>query len=255
MNGSSDTKDSHAASSPELSLYASPSTVADGSKLPLPKSAPALHEADGKFHLLLAASGSVATIKLPNIVNAFSDYPNLSIRIIMTKSAEQFLKGQSHEQPQLKSLLDMPNVDAIYNDEDEWKEPWIRNAKILHIELRRWANLLVVAPLSANTMAKMVAGMSDNLLLSVIRAWDTTGFIDGKRKRIIVAPAMNTAMWMHPVTMKQLIILEEEWGVSGGNDGWIEVLRPVEKALACGDVGSGAMIPWTDIVEIIKLRT
>ncbi|MCJ1355369.1 MAG: hypothetical protein MMC33_005360 [Icmadophila ericetorum] len=216
--------------------------------------APALHEADGKFHLLLAASGSVATIKIPNIVHALSDHPNLSIRILMTKSAKEFLQGQSHEQPHLKALLKMRNVDGIYNDDNEWAVPWIRNAKILHIELRRWADLLVVAPLSANTMAKMAAGISDNLLLSVIRAWDTSGFIDGKRKRVIVAPAMNTAMWMHPVTLKQLRILEEEWGIGGDNDGWIEVLRPVEKTLACGDNGSGAMRPWTEIVDIIKLR-
>lgn len=129
--------------------------------------------------------------------------------------------------------------------------------------------MLVVAPLSANSMAKMVGGGADNLLLSVVRAWDTTGEIDGgggrsgegkgkekmrgkKKKRIIVAPAMNTAMWRHPVTGKQLKVLEEEWGVDA--DGWVEVLRPVEKVLACGDAGDGAMREWKEIVMVIEER-
>lgn len=146
------------------------------------------HASDHKKHLLLAASGSVATIKLPSIVQALSRYPDLSIRIIITKAAENFLAGQSGEQPLLESLNQIRNVDGIYRDEDEWGKPWVRGGCILHIELRRWADLLVIAPLSANSMAKMAIGMADSLLLSVVRAWDTTGEIDaGGRKRIIVA--------------------------------------------------------------------
>ena len=95
------------------------------------------HSNDGKKHLLLAASGSVATIKLPLIVNTLSRHGNkLSIRIIVTKSAQNFLTGQSAEQPVLESLKD--TVDGIYTDEDEWEKPWVRGGGILHIELRRW---------------------------------------------------------------------------------------------------------------------
>lgn len=225
---------------------------------------------DGKQHLLLAASGSVATIKLPLIVSSFAKYPNLAIRIILTSSATQFLAGQSDEQPALASLASLPNVEGIHQDEDEWSEPWTRGAKILHIALRRWAHILVIAPLSANTLAKVVHGISDNLLTSVIRAWDTTGLIDGKEARILVAPAMNTAMYAQPITAKQLRVLEEDWGVKDGDKdcvevregenaviptrGWFEVLRPIEKSLACGDVGSGAMMEWTEIVNIVKKR-
>ena len=215
------------------------------------------HANDGKKHLLLAASGSVATIKIPNIVKALSKYPNLSIIILCTPSASNFLAGQSAEQPTLQSLRDFPNVDAIYSDEDEWTEPWTRGGGILHIELRRWADIMVIAPLSANSMAKMVGGFADNLLLSVIRAWDTTGLIDergcGGLKRIVVAPAMNTAMWRHPITKRQIAVLEEEWGVDK-EDGWVEVLRPQEKELACGDVGDGAMREWTEVVTVIEER-
>lgn len=214
------------------------------------------HAFDGKKHLLLAASGSVATIKLPQIAQALSVHQNLSIRIVVTKSAEKFLVGQSAEQPILESLLELPNVDAIYQDEDEWNNPWVRGGGILHIELRRWAHLMVIAPLSANTMAKMTNGIADNLLSSVVRAWDTTGEIDSLvgKKRIIIAPAMNTAMWRHPITKKQTKILEIEWGVDGTQDGWVEVLRPIEKTLACGDVGDGAMREWSEIVSVIEAR-
>ena len=211
---------------------------------------------DGKKHLLLAASGSVATIKLPNIAQALSKHHDLSIRIIVTKSAERFLVGQSAEQPILESLHELPNVDGIYRDEDEWEKPWIRGGHILHIELRRWADLLVVAPLSANTMAKMTTGIADNLLLSVVRAWDTTVEMGSRvsKKRIIVAAAMNTAMWRHPITKKQIKTLEEDWGVEGAQDGWVEVLRPMERTLACGDTGDGAMRDWSEIVSVIEAR-
>lgn len=173
----------------------------------------------------------------------------------------------------------------------------------------------MIAPLSANTMAKITNGMADGLLTSVVRAWDAWGDLDGdvaavvaggarhrlvdgservrRKKRVLVAPAMNTAMWRHPVTARQLAVLEGEWGVYGGGkkrgavggdavtaeefgqredghggkqleekkeeeeeegDGWFEVLRPKSKALACGDVGDGAMMEWTQIVAVIEER-
>ncbi|KAI4245080.1 MAG: hypothetical protein L6R40_002679 [Gallowayella cf. fulva] len=215
------------------------------------------HASDGKKHLLLAASGSVATIKLPKIVEALSRHHDLSVRVILTEAAERFLAGQSDEQPTLHYLRSIPNLDGVYLDRDEWSEPWTRGAGILHIELRRWSDLLVVAPLSANSLAKMTTGLADNLLLSVVRAWDTTGVTDDSStavKKIIVAPAMNTAMWLHPITKKQIKVLEEDWCVGGRSDSWIEVLKPIEKLLACGDAGTGAMREWTDIVSIVEKR-
>lgn len=223
------------------------------------------HASDGKRHLLLAATGSVATIKIPNIVQALAKNRNLSIRIILTESAVNFLAGQADEQPSLESIRGMANVDGIYRDADEWRKPWTRGASILHIELRRWADLMVIAPLSANALAKISSGFSDNLMYSVARAWDTTGLIDASRpgialpygadrdrKGIMVAPAMNTAMWNHPATAKHMSVLEGEWNVKNG--GWFEVLRPMEKELACGDTGSGAMKDWKEIVQAIEER-
>lgn len=215
------------------------------------------YAADGKKHLLLAASGSVATIKLPMIAEALSHHQNLSIRIVLTTAANRFLAGQSDEQPAHEYLRAIPNVDDIFLDDDEWAEPWTRGAEILHIELRRWADLLVIAPLSANSLAKMTAGIADNLLLSIIRAWDTSGATcDTSKavKKILVAPAMNVAMWLHPITKKQLKILEEDWGVDGSPGGWVEILQPIQKILACGDSGNGAMKEWSEIVSMIEKR-
>lgn len=83
------------------------------------------------------------------------------------------------------------------------------------------------------------------------------GSNEGRRKRILVAPAMNTAMWRHPITKRQVRVLEEEWGIKEGDEqgeGWFEVLRPMEKELACGDVGDGAMKDWKEIVKVIEAR-
>ncbi|KAI4237954.1 MAG: hypothetical protein LQ349_001440 [Xanthoria aureola] len=200
------------------------------------------------------------------MAEALSRHTNLSIRIVLTKAAENFLAGQSDEQPTLRYLQSIPNIDGVFVDQDEWTEPWTRGAGILHIELRRWSDLLVIAPLSANSLAKMTTGLADNLLLSIVRAWDTTGATNSPRtavKKIIVAlklirillpAAMNTAMWLHPITKKQIKILEEDWGAEGKPNGWVEVLEPIEKTLACGDPGSGAMREWTDVVSTIENR-
>ncbi|ROT42618.1 flavo protein [Sodiomyces alkalinus F11] len=235
------------------------------SQAPSPAASVASAIHDGRIHVLLAASGSIATIKLPLIISALQRHSNVRIRVILTKTAAQFLAGQSPEQPTVESLAALPNVEGVHQDEDEWVESGARGAQILHINLRRWAHILVIAPLSANTLAKIVHGMSDNLLLDTVRCWDTTGLIDGKKARIVVAPSMNTAMWFHPITAQQIRVLEEDWGV--GNDvddagdkdgpagrGWFEVLRPMEKRLACNDVGLGAMMEWSEIVKVIEQR-
>ncbi|PSK34331.1 hypothetical protein B9Z65_8657 [Elsinoe australis] len=216
---------------------------------------------DRKPHLLIAATGSVATIKLPRILHALS-FHHISIRVLLSASAAKFLQGQADEQPHHNTFLSIPNIDGIYFDEDEWDPAWTRNAPILHIELRRWADAMLIVPLSANTLAKVANGIGDNLVTSVVRAWDTTGRIDVMRdgisdsvrtdtglKRLWVAPAMNTAMWLHPVTGKHMGVLEE-WGETRG--GWVKILAPIEKTLACGDIGGGAMMEWSSIVQKIE---
>jgi len=106
---------------------------------------------------------------------------------------------------------------------------------VLHIDLRKWADICLVAPLSANTLAKLANGLADNLLTSTLRAWDFT-------KPICVAPAMNTYMWDHPVTRPQLDTLQS-WGYT--------VVQPVVKTLVCGDTGAGAMASVETIVTTV----
>lgn len=119
------------------------------------------------------------------------------------------------------------------------------------------AHILLVAPVSANTMAKMANGIADNLLLSVIRAWDTTGVVDSgfktQKPMIFMALDMDTCMYRHPVTEKQLKVIRDQWGWSESNpEGWVTVLPPIEKSPACGDVGTGSMMNWRDIVTVIQ---
>lgn len=109
---------------------------------------------------------------------------------------------------------------------------------VLHIEMRRWADILVVAPASANLISKASYGIADNFVLSVLRAWDF-------RKPCIICPAMNTAMWLHPTTKESLNRLKS-WGY--------EILGPVEKILACNEKGNGAMVSVQDIKAFLLAK-
>ncbi|KAJ5150562.1 Flavoprotein [Penicillium coprophilum] len=182
---------------------------------------------------------------------------NISVRILVTEPAEKLIIGQSSKQPVLDKLLQIDGVDAIYQDEDEWSPSWTRGGPVLHIELRKWAHILLVAPMSANTMAKMTNGIADNLLLSVIRAWDTTGVVDmgfkSQKTMVFTALDMDSCTYRHPVTEKQLKVLRDEWGWSESNPkGWVTVLPPIEKNLHSGDNDIGNMMDWRDIVTVIQ---
>jgi phosphopantothenoylcysteine decarboxylase len=136
-----------------------------------------------------------------------------------------------------------------------------RDDPVLHIELRRWADLLVVAPLDANTLAKLAYGLSDNLLTCLYRAWDC-------RRPIVLAPAMNTFMWESPLTGRHLRLLLEEHGegalpppagttldevIAAINRDCprLRVCPPQSKRLACGDEGMGAMADVEAIVATV----
>ena len=83
---------------------------------------------------------------------------------------------------------------------------------MLHIELRRWADLFVIAPLDANTLAKLAGGLADNCLSCVWRAWDLA-------RPVVLAPAMNTLMWEHPLTARHLRTLAQLTGAGGAPGG------------------------------------
>jgi phosphopantothenoylcysteine decarboxylase len=180
-------------------------------------------------NIILGITGSVAAIKTLPLAEMLKQFAN--IQIVMTKQSEYFIRSDFN-------ALNKLNI-PIYADEDEWPildSPYQVGASILHIDMRRWADLLLIAPMDANTLAKMAAGLCDNLLTSIVRAWDWT-------KPMILSPAMNTMMWNNPPTEDQIAILKR-WGA--------KVIEPVEKKLACQDVGMGGMASLEDIVEVVQ---
>ena len=145
--------------------------------------------------------------------------------MIPTKSGLHFLP---------KDLNEL-NADKVHQDEEEWEAWQGRGDPVLHIDLRKWADILVIAPLSANTLGKLSNGLADNLLTCVARVWDFS-------KPCLVAPAMNTFMWDHPVTLPSLERLKQ-WG-------YIEI-PCIEKVLICNDKGKGAMAEPVTIVDFV----
>ncbi len=150
--------------------------------------------------------------------------------------------------------------ETVILDEDEWPgqeegRRYARGDAVVHIELRRWADVLLLAPLDANTLAKLALGQCDNCLTCVWRAWDPT-------RPVILAPAMNTLMWQHPATVRHLRQVAADVGLAApaGLDldallAWLNaqstrlrVVPPVAKRLACDDVGIGAL---ADLAEIV----
>ncbi len=129
--------------------------------------------------------------------------------------------------------------------------------RLTHFSLD-WADMLVVAPLSAHTLAKISNGFCDDTLSCVIRAWD---FGHGPRpgKPLLLAPAMNTAMWEHPLTLTQLSTIQSFWNTTRRDPGhrvdntkMIKIIAPQVKTLACGELGNGALAAVDNILAAIK---
>lgn len=167
---------------------------------------------------------------------------------LLVETEEGSSQSRSGDDGDLPSVLDSPSPSCawcatqrllpelvIAGDALEWEGWRGRGDPVLHIELRRWADLGVIAPLSANTLAKLANGLCDNLLTCVTRAWDT-------KKPLLFCPAMNTHMYNHPLTGRQITTLSEL--------GYMEV-PAVSKRLMCGDVGGGAMAEVGTIVEAV----
>lgn len=177
-----------------------------------------------KPRVLLAASGSVAAIKFESLCRSFSEWAE--VRAVATKASLHFIDRTS-----------LPSNIILYTDDDEWSTWKKIGDEVLHIELRKWADIMVIAPLSANTLAKIAGGLCDNLLTCIVRAWDYS-------KPLFVAPAMNTFMWNNPFTSRHL----ETINLLG-----ISLVPPITKRLACGDYGNGAMAEPSVIDSTVRL--
>ncbi len=175
--------------------------------------------------VLLGVTGSVAAVKTFDLVTALTA-AGYEVRVVFTDKARHFSKK-------------LPHNTMYYFDKDEWTSEYkLHESPVLHIELREWADVLLIAPLSANTLAKIANGLADNLLTCVARAWNMA-------KPIRVAPAMNTEMWLHPATAEQLNKL---WSWNHN----FKIIHPVVKRLACGTEGIGAMAEIDTIVKSIE---
>ncbi len=209
-------------------------------------------ESDKRKNVILGITGSVASIKLRELANKLTQNLNINICIVPTKNALHFVPDfdtfcdvpSLHERLQLLKQVEDSREESFvfsFTDEDEWKSWEKRTDPVLHIELKKWADLFLLAPLDANTMGKLANGLCDNLLTCIARAWDIGAV---KEKPFVVCPAMNTYMYNHPLTGKQLKILSEDFGFT--------VVDCVEKVLMCGDVGIGAMASVDTIVAVVK---
>jgi phosphopantothenoylcysteine decarboxylase len=212
-------------------------------------------------NVLLGVTGSVAAMRTPELFGALRAAGH-QVKVVATLASLYFFD------PALLEPLDAEgptrNRSVVILDEDEWPgrnsgKRYVRDEAVLHIELRRWAEILLIAPLDANTLAKLAGGLADNCLTCVWRAWDPS-------RPVVLAPAMNTLMWEHPMTVRHLrqIAVDAAGAAPDGQDLdsviarinahclKLRIVSPQEKRLACGDVGMGAMAPVDEIVTAVN---
>ena len=202
-------------------------------------------------NVLLGATGSVAAVRVPALFARLRQLGH-AVKVVATKPSLYFFDPADLE----------TGRSAVVLDEDEWPgrdegRRYRAGEPVPHIELRRWADLFLVAPLDANTLAKLAVGLADNCLTCVWRAWDVT-------RPVVLAPAMNTLMWEHPITARHLRQLAADAdGEATGSDPAelvvqinrlcqkLRVVAPQSKRLACGDEGVGALAEVADIADAV----
>lgn len=175
-------------------------------------------------HILLGVTGSVATNKIYILSQKLSEIG--IVKIICTKSSKIFFDSDS-----------IRKKYSLYEDKDD-ELMWNGLNRCLHIDLVKWADIFIIAPITANTIAKIANGLSDNLLTNIIKAWNY-------KKPFYIAPAMNVLMWKNKITKEHIKKIR---GLK------INIINPIIKKLACGDIGIGAMAETNTIFNIILKR-
>jgi phosphopantothenoylcysteine decarboxylase / phosphopantothenate---cysteine ligase len=173
-------------------------------------------------HVLLGVSGGIAAYKAADLVSQLVK-TGAEVRVVMTPSATRFVGPLTFEamsgHPVMVDALSQAGTGSI--------------SAVEHVEWAKWADVAVVAPATANTIARLACGLADDAVSTVFMALPA-------QVPVVVCPAMNTAMWEHPVVQR--------------NIGWlrafphIRVVMPAEKRLACGDVGMGGLAEVSDIL-------
>ena len=171
--------------------------------------------------ILLIICGGISAYKSLELIRSLKKL-GAKVKTILTKSAKEFVTPLS-----VASLSQEKVYDDLFNAENE--------AEMDHISLSRWADMIIVAPATANTISKLSAGSSDDLASTVILASD---------KDIFLTPAMNVRMWEHPSTKQNLNKLRS-YGY--------KIIGPEIGDMACGEFGEGKMTEPKDIFQIIEL--
>jgi phosphopantothenoylcysteine decarboxylase/phosphopantothenate--cysteine ligase len=170
--------------------------------------------------ILLIIGGGIAAYKSLELIRRLRER-NAAVRVVMTAAAREFITPLS-----ASTLSGEPVREDLFSLTDE--------SLIGHIGLSRSADLVVVAPATANMLARMAAGLADDLATTLLIATD---------KRTLVAPAMNVRMWFHPATRRNVDRLRADGVLFVG---------PEEGPMACGEFGPGRMAEPPAIVEAIE---
>ena len=169
--------------------------------------------------ILVAVTGSIAAVKAPILVSRLIK-AGAEVKCVLTQSAAKLVSPLS---------LSTLSRNKCYQDKDQWADS---QTKPLHIALAEWAELIIVAPMSATSLSRFTSGSADGLLASILLA---------SQSQIIMAAAMNTSMWEHQSVKKN-------WNYVKNIDQVI-TLEPSEGLLACDRVGDGKMVSL-DIIEL-----
>lgn len=167
-------------------------------------------------HVLLGVTGGIAAYKAAELVRGLTG-EGAEVRVVMTRAAEQFITPMT-----LQALSGNPVRQGLFDPQHE--------AAMGHIELARWAELVLVAPASADFLARLSAGMADDLLATLCLATAAP---------IMVAPAMNQQMWRAAATRENVATLQRRG---------IQVIGPAVGEQACGDDGPGRMIEPAELL-------
>lgn len=189
------------------------------------------------MNVILGVTGSVAGILTPKMAGALIDAGH-EVRIVATTPGLYFLPEGTKDDLEVPTSEGTAKVQ-VFRDKDEWPESgYHKKDPVQHIDFREWGDILLIAPLTANTLAKIANGICDNFLCCIARAWVKT-------KPMVLAPAMNTEMWEDPIISEHLKSLPNRFKKHG-------IVYPVKGNLACGGVGIGPMAPIKDIVSMVN---
>ncbi len=171
-------------------------------------------------HILLGVSGGIAAYKSAQLARGFVR-EDAQVRVIMTASACEFVTPLTFE-----SLTGHPAATGMFGPRPE--------SAHAHVELARWAEVMVVAPATANTIAKLALGIASDLL-------STTAL--SSSAPLVLAPAMNSSMWGHPAVQANVATLRDRGAF---------IVGPGEGELACGEKGPGRMAEPGEILDAVR---